>query len=81
MQKVGFIMKNTLILLVCCILLSSCTVTLGESTNPPKQTNKEVVEDLCKNGNKEACEIIDQIQKKKDEKNQNIIKESGIRDR
>jgi hypothetical protein len=71
-------MKKILLLLACCVLFSSCIVNLGDAP-PPKKTDEEVLDEMCKQGNKEACDLADQIEKKKEEKYQKIIKESGLR--
>lgn len=72
-------MKKSLLLLISCSIFSSCTVTLGEPAEPSKKSSQEMVEEMCEKGNAQACEVLDERQKKKDEKNQKIIKESGIR--
>ncbi len=71
-------MKNFFLLLVGCALFSSCTVHLGDAP-PPKKTNEEILDEMCKQGNKEACDLADQVQRKKEEKYQKIIKDSGLR--
>lgn len=71
-------MNKNLIILASCFVLASCTINLSDSS-PPEKSSDEVLEDTCNNGNQDACEVITLIQKKKDEENHKIIKESGIR--
>jgi hypothetical protein len=71
-------MKKILLFIVGCAVFSSCTVYLGDAP-PPKKTDEEIVDEMCKQGDKQACVLVDQIQQKKEEKYQKIIKESGLR--
>ena len=71
-------MKKILLLLVGCSVFASCTVYLGDNP-PPKKSDEEILDDMCKQGNKEACDLADQIQQKKEEKYQKIIKDSGLK--
>ena len=73
------VMKKILFLLVCGIFISSCTVTLGENSPPREKTTEEKIDDLCAKGNQEACTLAEEIQQKKEQRYQRIIKESGIR--
>lgn len=73
-------MQKSILLLMSYAVLSSCTINLGD-TAPPKKTEEEIVNDLCKQGDKQACALADQIQKKKEEKYQKIIKDSGLRNK
>ncbi|MBX9839887.1 hypothetical protein [Silvanigrella sp.] len=74
-------MKNNLLILITCIFAVSCTVTLSESKEQAKKSDEEIVNEMCEQGNVKACEVVDLIQKKKEEKYQRIIKESGIRNK
>ncbi len=72
-------MKKLLFILTHLFFVTSCTVYLGDT--PKQKTEMELIEEKCQAGNKEACEVVDLAQKKKDEKNRKIIKESGIREK
>ncbi|KAB8040736.1 hypothetical protein GCL60_02070 [Silvanigrella paludirubra] len=72
-------MKNNLLILITCIFAVSCTVSIGDSKDQAKKSDEEIVNEMCNEGNLKACEVVDLIQKKKEEKYQRVIKESGIR--
>lgn len=71
-------MKKILLLLISCTAFSACTVNLGD-TQPVKKSDEEMLDEMCKQGNQEACDLAAKIQQKKEEKYQRIIKDSGIR--
>ncbi|KAB8033514.1 hypothetical protein [Fluviispira multicolorata] len=73
-------MRNILALCSSAILLCSCAINLNDTT-PPQKSSMEKLEDLCQQGSKEACEVLDLKQKQKDEENKNKLKLSGAHDK
>lgn len=79
-------MKKISLIIISYIAFAACTVSLDSQPTPAKnptqqKLNEKIVDEECKKGNSEACELDEWIQKKKKEQNKRIIDESGIRDR
>ncbi|APJ03738.1 hypothetical protein [Silvanigrella aquatica] len=71
-------MKKISIIMTCCLVFGACTYNLDDKS-PPKKSNEEVLDELCAKGNQQACNLADEFQKKKEERYQKIIKDSGLR--
>ncbi|WP_186644385.1 hypothetical protein [Fluviispira vulneris] len=73
-------MRNIIILSSISFLFCACIVNLDD-TNPKQKSSIEQLEEACKTGNQEVCDLLEQHQKKIDAENRKKLELSGAHDK